>query len=125
MKFLIKKFLRYIAGIPQPTLDFPPYYENRTYAEGLSWSICKVLDDGFKLVDVLDKVEKGMEGNTGELSPFIRGAWNGLCLVWYGKRVRNIVPIRENRTTAPFRSKLPPSVATNSTNPEPTINHKP
>ena len=59
MKFLIKKFLRYIAGIPQPTLDFPPYYENRTYAEGLSWSICKVLDDGFKLVDVLDKVEKG------------------------------------------------------------------
>lgn len=118
MKFLIKKFLRWIAGIPQPTLDFPPYYENRTYAEGLSWSICKVLDDGFKLVDVLGKVEREIKGNAGEFPPFIRGAWNGLCLVWHGKRVRNIVPIRENRTTAPFRSKLPSITTTNPTNPE-------
>ena len=109
MKFLIKKFLRWIAGIPQPTLDFPTNYHTRTYVEGLSWSICKVLDDGFKVVDVLGKVEREMKGNAGELSPFVRGAWNGLCLARHGRRRPNIAPIRENRTTAPFRSKLPRS----------------
>ena len=118
MKFLIKKFLRWIVGIPQPTLDFPLYHQNRPYVEGISWSICKVLDDGFKMVDVLSKVEKEVKGNAGELSPFIRGAWNGLCLVWHGKRVRNIVPIRKNRTTALFRSSQPPSMTMNPTNPE-------
>ena len=113
MKFMIKKFLRWIAGIPQPTLDFPPNYQNRPYVEGISWSVCKIVDDGFKWVDVLRKVEMGMMENPGELSPFLRGAWNGLCLFRYGRRDRNIEPIPENRTTAPFRSNSGTSPATN------------
>lgn len=113
MKFMIKKFLRWIAGIPQPTLDFPPYYRNRPYVEGVSWSVCKVVDDGFKWVDVFGEVGKEMRENPGELSPFLRGAWNGLCLVWHGRRGRNIVPIRENRTTTPFRFNSGGSFALN------------
>lgn len=116
MKFLIKKFLRWIAGIPQPTLDFPLYHQNRPYVEGISWSICKVVDDGFGWDKVLRKVEKGVRGNPGELSPFLRGAWNGLYIVRCGTRGRNIEYIPENLTTAPFRSKLPhPRPRTQST----------
>src|SRR5574343_1201693 len=101
MKFLTKKFLRWVGGIPQPTLDFPPYHQNRLYIEGMSWAICRIVDDGFKWVDVFKKVEMEMGRNPRELSPFLHGAWNGLCLFRYGMRDRNIEPIPENRTTTP------------------------
>lgn len=105
MKFMIKKFLRWIADIPQPTLDFPPYYQNRPYVEGISWSVCKIVDDGFKWVDVLKKVEMGMMENPGELSPFLRGAWNGLCLFRYGRRDKEhrTNPRKSNHAPIPFQ----------------------